>query len=292
MSYLDYFCELLKRKFLATDKITDSEIYRFQTKEITKNLYHEMSTKTENEYKNSDGDELKKGRINKIRSSAAMIYNLLGNDDVVIRQNKYLPAGEFKKEFEKKYKSINVINEKTDRPYEANLDAWLYNDDCEIFIESKCMEWLQNSSEKELAKSYIKDTSKYFHNSSAELFRSVGNEISLSQYDSCQMFKHTLAIYNYLKKKQIKNKKIYLVNVVWEPDENDLPDEIRAIYKLQLKLEHREFNLFYEKMKPIINLIKTELTKDFDILYLSVKDFHSMLVFSDDNQRSFVQRYL
>ena len=79
MSYLDYFCELLKRKFLATGKITDSEIYRFQTKEITKNLYHEMSTKTKNEYKNSNGDELKKGRINKMRSSAAMIYNLLGN---------------------------------------------------------------------------------------------------------------------------------------------------------------------------------------------------------------------
>ncbi len=292
MCYLDYFCELLKRKFLATGKVSDSDIYGFQTKELTKNLYHDMSTKTENEYSNSDGDELKKGRINMIRSSAAMIYNLLGNDDVVIRRNKYLPDGEFKKEFEKKYKSINVRNNKTNRPYEANLDAWLYNDECEIFIESKCMEWLQNSSDKELAKSYTRNTSKYFHGSSAELFRTVGKEISMSQYDSCQMFRHTLAIYNYLKDIGKKNKKIYLVNVVWEPEDNDLPDEIRTIYKLQLELEHREFHLFYEKMKPIINLIKTELSKDFDILYLSVKDFHSMLVYSDNNQKSFVQRYL
>ena len=36
-----------------------------------KNLYHSMSDKTKSEYKNSDGDELKKGRIDMIRSSAA-----------------------------------------------------------------------------------------------------------------------------------------------------------------------------------------------------------------------------
>ena len=76
MSYLDYFCELLKRKFLATGEILDIDIKGFQTKEIDKNLYHSMSDKTKSEYKNSDGDELKKGRIDMIRSSAAMIYNL------------------------------------------------------------------------------------------------------------------------------------------------------------------------------------------------------------------------
>ena len=195
MSYLDYYCELLKRKFLATGKIQDNEIRGYQTKKLEKNLFTEMSTKTLKEYDNSDGDEIREGRINMIRSSAAMIYNLLGNDNVVISKNSLLPTGEYKKDFEKKYKSINVINPKTKRPFEANLDAWLYNDECEIFIESKCMEWLQNSHDKELAKSYVKYSSKYFQSESAELFRTVGNEISLSQYDSCQMFRHTLALY-------------------------------------------------------------------------------------------------
>ena len=292
MSYLDYFCELLKRKFLATGKVADSDIYGFQAKEIEKNLYHVMSTKTKNEFKNGDGNELKKGRIDMIHSSAAMIYNILGDDNVVIRNNDLLTDGEYKKEFEKKYKSINVINKKTNKPYEANLDAWLHKDDCEIFIESKCLEWIRNNSDKELAISYIRDTSKYFHPDSAEMFRTIGKGISLSHYDSCQMFRHTLAIYNYLRDKpEKKNKKIYLLNVVWEPDENDLPDEIRSIYKLQLELEHREFNLFYERMRPIIRLIKKELAKDFNILYLPVKEFCNILYYSSEKQK-YLQRYL
>lgn len=293
MSYLDYFCEILKRKFLATGEISDTEIKGFQTKELDKNLYHSMSDKTKREYKNSDGEELKKGRIDMIRSSAAMIYNLLGNDDVVLEKNNYLPEGNYRKEFEKRYKSINYINKKTNEPYAANLDAWLCNEFCEIFIESKCMEWLENKSNKELGISYIKDTSKYFYSDTAEMFRTVGIEIPCSQYDSCQMFRHTLAIYNYLQDYPgKKNKKIYLVNVVWEPEESELPEEIRDVYKLQLELEHREFQLFYEKMNPIINLIKPALAKDFEILYLPVKEFHLILKYSDEKQKRFVQRYL
>lgn len=292
MSYLDYYCELLKRKFLATGKIQDNEIRGYQTKKLEKNLFTEMSTKTLKEYDNSDGDEIREGRINMIRSSAAMIYNLLGNDNVVISKNSLLPTGEYKKDFEKKYKSINVINPKTKRPFEANLDAWLYNDECEIFIESKCMEWLQNSHDKELAKSYVKYSSKYFQSESAELFRTVGNEISLSQYDSCQMFRHTLAIYNYLMDNPKKGKKIFLVNVVWEPDAKELPVEIRDIYKLQLELEHREFVFFYKKMESIISQINSDTETEFDILYLPVKNFYSVLEYKNQTQKEFVQRYL
>ena len=293
MSYLDYYCELLKNKFLATGKILEEEIREYQTKQINKNLFPEMTDKTKNEYLAGDGNELRKGRIDMIRSSAAMIYNLLGNNDVCISENAFLPSGIYEKEFEKHYQTINVINKKTNKPYEANLDAWLHNENCEIFIESKCLEWLQNSCDRELAKSYIKDTSKYFHKEAADLFRSVGKEISLSQYDSCQMFRHTLAIYNYLKDNPntTKGKKIYLVNIVWEPDENEVDEKIRDLYKLQLELEHKEFKWFYEKMHDIIKMI-SDSGNEFDILYLSVKDFYSMLTYSDENQKAFVQRYL
>ena len=89
-----------------------------------------------------------------------------------------------------------------------------------------------------------------------------------------------------------KNKKIYLVNIVWEPDETELSDEVREVYKHQLELEHSEFNLFHKMMNSIIIFIKSNIAKDFDILYLSVKEFCSILKYSDEMQKKFVQRYL
>ncbi len=287
MCYLDYFCELLKQKFLNTDYIHDDEIDVFKLKDMTKNFYQTMSNKTIEEYKNGDGNELEDGKMNMIRSSSAMIYNILGNDNVIISKNNFLPAGEYKKEFEKKLKTVKRSRRK------ANLDAWLYNESCEIFIESKCLEWLQ-SSNKPLKEAYTRDTTRYYFHETAELFREIGSEILLSQYDSCQMFRHTLAIYNYLKdsKKLDKNKKIFLVNVVWEPKGNELPEEIRETYKHQLELEHSEFDLFYKRMKPIIDIIKEDTFNNFEILYMSVKDFCSILTYNDEKQSKFVQRYL
>ena len=284
MSYLDYYCELLKNKFLATGKITEEQINGKQTKELEKNLFHEMSYKTKNEYLAGDGNELRKGRIDMIRSSAAMIYNLLGNEDVFLSKNLFLPEGKYVKEFELQLATLKRS------PRKANLDAWLSNNECEIFIESKCLEWIENKHEKELKDSYFNNR-KYFYPDTAKVFTDAAKHISLSQYDSCQMFKHVLAIYNYLRYHSIKGKKIFLVNVVWEPDENEVDEKIRDLYKLQLELEHKEFKWFYEKMHDIIKMI-SESGNEFDILYLSVKDFHSMLVYSDNEQKNFIQRYL
>ena len=287
MSYLDYFLELLKIKLINTGFVKEDEIKNYGVSCERKNFFTGMSNKTKEEYKNGDGKELESGDFKRIRSSAAMIFNLLGNEEVVIKSNSYLPSGKYKKEFEKKLKTVKRSGKK------ANLDAWLYNETCEVFIESKCLEWLQRSN-KPLKEAYTKNTTRYYFPETAELFREIGNEILLSQYDSCQMFRHTLAIYNYLKdsKNQLLNKKIYLVNVVWEPDEKELPEEIRLIYRDQLSLEHSEFGLFYKKMKPIIDEINKLPDITFDIIYLSVKDFYSMLVYSDEEQKAFVQRYL
>ena len=136
MRYLDYYCELLKNKFLATGKITEKEISGNKTKQLNKNLFHKMSDKTKNEYLNGDGEELNDGRINSIRSSAAMIYNLLGNEDVVLSKNLFLQEGKYVKEFELQLATLKRS------PRKANLDAWLFNNECEIFIESKCLEWV------------------------------------------------------------------------------------------------------------------------------------------------------
>ena len=287
MSYLDYFLEILKTKLINTGFVKEEEIINYGLPTIRKNFFTDMSDKTIEEYKKGDGKEFAKGDFKRIRSSAAMIFNLLGNEEVIIKPNSYLPSGNYKKEFEKKIKTVKRSSKK------ANLDACLYNEDCEIFIESKCLEWLQNGN-KSLNEAYTQDTTRYYFPETAELFRAIGKEILLSQYDSGQMFRHTLAIYNYLKdsKKQLINKKIYLLNVVWEPDEKELPEEIRSIYKHQLDLEHCEFDLFHKKMEPLIKIISDEIKNQFDILYLSVKDFHSILSYTDRNQKIFIKRYL
>ena len=106
------------------------------------------------------------------------------------------------------------------------------------------------------------------------------------------MFKHSLAIYNYLKDNEIKGKKIFLINVVWEPGEIDVDEKIRDKYKLQLELEHKQFNWFHEKMQPVIKEISSDTKNEFYILYCSVKDFCSILTYNNEKQSKFVQRYL
>lgn len=297
MSLLNDCCELLKEKFLKTKFVKEEEIQNYGLINREKNLYQKMSDKTFAEYSSGGGGELKDGKMNMIRSSSAMIYNLLGNGDVVFskdyyfREDSYIPKGLYKKEFEKRYKTVNV--KVKGKQVEANLDAWLYNDVCEIFIEAKCLEWIQNSSEKELAKSYVKDTTKYFYPKLAESFRETGENISFSQYDSCQMFKHTLAIYNYLKDKNVKNKKIYLVNLVWEPEITEFSlRKTQDDYKKRLKLEHEEFDTFRDKMDQIIQKISEDTENKFDIIYMSVKNFYSIVSYTDEEQKKFVQRYL
>lgn len=289
ISLLNICCELLKQKFLKTSFVTEEEIHNYGLLNIEKNFYQKMSAKTFKEYSSGDGGELKDGKMNMIRSSSAMIYNLLGNRDVFFSENDYFPEGLYEKEFEKKYKTVDVKIK--GRQVEANLDAWLYNDVCEIFIEAKCLEWIQNSNDKKLAKSYVKDTTKYFYPKLAELFRKTGKEISFSQYDSCQMFKHTLAIYNYLKDKLIKNKKIYLVNIVWEPKTTEFSSR-KDDYEKHLELEHKEFSVFYKIMTPIIKSISEDTENEFDIIYMSVREFCSIVSYTDKKQEKFIQRYL
>ena len=286
MKYLDNYCWLLKEKLLKTGFVNEDDISGFKMKKMEKNLYVEMSGETLKQYKNGDGNELSDGKMNMIRSSSAMIYNLLGNGNVTISGNdKKIPSGTFNKEFEKKLPTLKRS------PKKANLDAWLSNSNSEIFIESKCLEWIENGHEKELREAYT-NRERYYDSSIADTFIKLGLQIPQTQYDSCQMFKHTLAIYNYLKKEQPEKEKICLLNIIYEPSIHELPKEIQQNFQNQLELEHKEFRDFYNLMLPIINEINTNMDYEFDIKYLSVKDFCAMLEYSDKKQAAFIQRYL
>lgn len=106
------------------------------------------------------------------------------------------------------------------------------------------------------------------------------------------MFKHSLSIYNYLKDSGIKNKKVYLLNIVWEPNDDDVVEKYKLKYKEQLNLQHKEFSIFYDKMKTVIDVISNDTQNVFDILYFSIKEFCSFIEYNNEKQAKFIQRYL
>ena len=297
MIYLDYFCDLLKKRFLQTGFISESDFIEndeFCLKNLEKNFFEPMSEETKKNYLDGDGDELgrkdktKKANMSAVRSSSAMIYNLLGNNDVIFKENAIIPAGIYKKEYELKHETITYRYKRN--PTRANLDAYLHNENNEIFIEAKCMEWIENWTRHELKNAYLEEKF-YFDKSTFPIFESAGKRISCSQYDSVQMFRHTLAIYNYLREKKIAGKKALLLNVVWELPAEEIPEKARKRYTHQLALEHLEFEYFHEQMQPVINIFKEHTGCDFDIKYISVADFCKMIDYKDEKQLKFIQRY-
>lgn len=295
MLYLEAFNDLLKKKLLETGRRTRDDFLNegYFLDEYNKNFFEIMTDKTRQEYEDGDGDELSSGKMKQIRSSSAMIYNILGNDNVKIKNNKELPAGIYSKNYEKKLKTISVYSKKTQKRENvyANLDAWLCNDETEIFVESKCLEWLENGTDFYLKDSYSK-LSNYLYKETAKDFINIGKKIGCSQYDSCQMFKHTLAIYNYLKESGIINKKIYLVNLVWElPKDSELESKYQARYQIQKDLEHLEFNYFYEQMKEIKKLFLNNAKCPFEIKYFTVQEFCAILDHNIEKQ-NYLKRYL
>lgn len=298
MLYLDYFCNLLKNKFLQTGFISKSDFIEndeFWLKSIEKNYFEPMSEETKKNYLDGDGDELgekdksNKPKMSAIRSSSTMIYNLLGNADVKIKENGIIPAGVYKKEYELKHETITYRYK--GKPTRANLDAYLHNEKDEIFVEAKCMEWIENWTRHDLKTAYLEEKF-YFDKSTFPLFEASGRKISCSQYDSVQMFRHTLAIYNYLREKKISDKKVLLLNVVWEPSVEEIPEEARERYSHQLALEHLEFEYFHEQMQPVIDMFKEHTGCDFEIKYISVADFCQMIDYKNEKQLKFIQRYL
>ena len=291
-TYLDNFNDILKRKLIDTGRVQPDDFKNYTIKDKNSNFYIQMTSETESAYLHGNGYETD-WKIKQIRSSSAMIYNLLGNSDVEIMDNPILPKGNYKKEFEKQIYTLkklkNPVLAKRQKP--ANLDAWLHNENAEIFVESKCLEWLENRKERELSSGYRKPY-RYTYDDSSDMFISASKQISCQQYDSCQMFKHTLAIYNHLRENNIRGKKIILANVVWElPKNESLPKEIQKRYDMQLELEHIEFAYFKKQVKDVIDLFPKDTGCSFDIVYISVKDFIGMIKY-DDEKRKYLERYL
>ena len=198
--------------------------YQFYLSNYKDNIYKPMNLCALNSYAQGSGNELE-DKMRSVRSSSAMTYNLFANDCAVINSlppKKFsLPKGTYTVEYEKQLPTLNLP-----LAPKANLDAFLIKEDEEsytiIACEMKMCEWLTNHK-YELKEAYISDKDNYFYPETADTFIKVGHQISTSEfensycttddgdtitdylfkpskfktYDAPQMFKHSLACYNF-----------------------------------------------------------------------------------------------
>lgn len=190
------------------------------------NLYEPMGERHKKEYGGGSGGELgclgkRPAKMASIRSSSAMTFNLLGNDTIVMKENHmgHTP-GKYKIEYEKQISTIH--NGRGQQP--ANLDAFLVSEkeDELIFCEMKMLEWFSKNTGI-LKEAYKEDKNYFLGEETAQFLKAIElieafgtSQGSFVYYDVWQMFKHTLAIYNYMAEKGWQNyKKITLVNVIF-----------------------------------------------------------------------------
>lgn len=290
LSFLDYFCSLLEKQFLQTGFILESEINsNFSVKHIkgsaeNKNLYNPMTEKVLKEFSGGNGKELD-GKIYAIRSSSAMIFNLLGNEKVFIKEECEFPAGEYHNKYEFPLKTLT----RTSKP--AYIDAFLENQDNLIFIEAKCLEWLDFNLPNELVEAY-KDKERYIYTELANTFALTAKEILTTQYDAPQMFRHLVGIYNYLKENNIQNKKVHLVNVIWDIPINKIEERFQNEYQRKYNLELAEFNYFRNQIDLLLYEINKDTNCEVKVDLLSVREFYKMIDYKDSKQAAFCKRYL
>lgn len=267
-------------------------------KEYVYNLYENMIDQHKIEYGGGSGGELhesdsKPAKMAAIRSSSAMTFNILGNTDIVLKEENALnhSAGKYYITYEKQHETID--NGKKQQP--ANLDAMLVSEDGEelIFCEMKMLEWFSNNS-GELKLAY-KTEKNYIHPELAPQFLKAIDVLESSSankdfehYDVWQMFKHTLAIHNYMcEKGWDKVRKVSLLNVVFEPDESIFDEQELLAYQIQKEKEHKGFERFKYALEEA-GLIKT--AGKFEVKYLSAKQFMDCFQMTN-KKRKYLKRY-
>lgn len=309
MSLREKVTEAIKQEICPIPKHRRDEKHQFYYKCYEDNLVRGMVKQHIDEYGRGNGGELlpngdKPAKMASIASSSAMTFNILGNESVNIIRGDKFSHGVYDVQYEKQMYTLNQGSNP------ANLDAFLVNRQTReaIFCEMKMLEWLNPPGA--LKPAYF-DDSLYFNKASFPVFSKIiedlrkpdtynseGSIISkFSRYDAWQMLKHTMAIYNYtcvdaqneVNKKSATLKsmcgqfdKVTLANVVFEMDIDKIKDEkVRTDYIKALKQEHNECSQFINTMldpkRGLIDLFKRDCNIDFNIIYLPVSEFVSMM---------------
>lgn len=287
-------------------------MHKFYYMNYEDNLIQKMDEVHVAEYKKGSGGEMepqknKPAKMASIVSSSAMTFNILGNCAVTLKKNQWFANGKYSVQYEKQMYTLN----KGSNP--ANLDALLINSDVReaVFCEMKMLEWL--GKPKALKEAYL-DPEYYFCTDAYKVFsrivRSImENKIIFRQYDAWQMFKHTLAIYNYtsfqnresVNKKNASAsmtgefKKVTLANIVFEMDESLIADEaLRKQYLAAVNTEREEAAEFIRSMLApehgLVDLFRRNCDVEFDIIYLPVREFVACMEKTETEKRM-LRRY-
>ena len=294
--------EMLKDRYIKVigngtfDNTQDSPYRRYYLERYSDNLLESMDQVHLEQYREGGGGELK-GKMNSVRSSSALTFNIFGNRSVKVKPGALIPQGEYTLEYEKKLPALS-------QP--ANVDAFLCGKDNNtlIFVEVKMAEWIFNCPGK-LSKAYL-NKERYKNAECFDAFEGIINAISkpydvscegelccvYEHYDAFQMLKHILGIYNAVKANTWKGyDKVYLTNCLWEIKNIEyLPEGVRADYKELYEAEYREAGLFLSQLEPIYKLFE-EAGISFKAECISFDILFNMLDKSTEQKRKF-ERYI
>lgn len=301
---------LIKNNFeqvVGNKKFQDgSEARSFYLSELADNLCEPMGEDALKAYGQGSGNEIASGKMNALRSSSALTYNLFTNSPAKIinkSETSRIGNGVYSVEFEKQYHTLKPSV--PGKP--ANLDAFLYCTETSeaIACEMKMMEWIFNKPGN-LRSKYL-DANNYINDKCADKFVPIAKKLiqyndcdadelneypcRFSRYDAFQMFKHALACYSAcMGEEPRKIKKLTLVNCVWTlPVPDRLSSKCRDRYIKDESCEHAEFTEFIHFMQPAKKLF-ADICVDFDIKFYAFKDFLSLFEKSAD-ELNYLRRY-
>ena len=233
-------------------------------------------------------------RANSIRSSAAMIYNTIGPDSIILDGKKYQNI-----EYEREFPALNN-NDATGHDHSAHLDVSMLSEDKKelILVEAKMLEWTENPKSMSIAylslRCYPPEIDKavpYFIESfkSLKSFPEVKDSKDAkrimpfySKYDAVQMNIHILGIYNYCAREKGKvPKKIRLLNIVWNYDEAE-----------EYQTEEREGKEYVAFANVTFRNFFKQLGVDFSVEYVRYSNFRTRVDWTNDlEHRAYLKRY-
>ena len=279
----------------------------FYLENLNDNLFRPMDANAKTAYGQGSGNEIDSGKMNALRSSSAMTYNLFW--DQIAEVNKgpgnLIGNGVYKVEFEKQYHTLKPSVSK----FPANLDAFLY---CKhtgeaVACEMKMTEWIFNKPGK-LKAAYLNPES-YIDAQAGQMFSDIAKEMILhtdyedpgiekaeyacifSRYDAFQMFKHAVACYTACVVEEAREiRKLTLVNCAWMLTAKDmLASDLRERYDREESVELDEFHRFRKIMEPVKGLFAAKGII-FDIWFYPFAEFLQMFNKTDE-ELQYLRRY-
>ncbi|WP_036876970.1 hypothetical protein [Xylanibacter oryzae] len=243
----------------------------------------------EKEFKNGNGSELSNekkypakispAKMEALRSSSAFTVNLFGIEEKIhIYKNNLVPSCDYKLSYEAKRKTI--------KGGPANIDVFLENNDCDIYVEVKMLEpftYKYMAKDKKVSSSYCsyQIEGNYCNNASYPLFQPIfkhfHEESNPIAFDTFQMLKHLLGLYNYYSSKSVNNKKVYLINCHWKFEDIVYQGSRRSKTIEYIKSNYEKSKLEYEKYTKTFKEAFAKIGVQLELLNLNHEEIMDML---------------